>query len=259
METRPYLPHLTVIGLMALTSLALALTVDVRMSDVAGVRAALPDRVGAWRGDELRFCQAQGCQREFGRNGLADPDHCPACGGQLAAASYLEARLLPSDTVLVKKRYTNHVGRMIFASIVLSGRERASIHRPEVCLVGQGSEIVDQKVLEVPIAGRAPLRVKVLDMIHRRTGPAGPQLVASSYYAYWFVGHGRETPEHWQRMWWMATDRVLHSVAHRWAYISVAAGRGGHSDEHLQQASDFIRELYPQMLADPATAQARAP
>ena len=257
METRPYLPQLTVIGLMALTSFALAFSVDVEVSDVAGVKAELPDQVGGWRGYELRFCQNQTCQKEFDARTLADREVCPACSGKLAGMSYLESRLLPHDTVLVKKRYTNSVGRMMFASIVLSGRERASIHRPEVCLVGQGSEIVDQSVLEVPIEGRSPLRVKVLDMIHRRGGAAAPQAVYHSYYAYWFVGHGRETPEHWQRMFWMASDRVLHNIAHRWAYISVAAARAEHNDEHLEQARAFIHDLYPQMLTDAEKARPR--
>ena len=242
---------------MVLTSIALAFSVDVQVSDVAGVTPDLPDRVGEWTGNELRFCQNQSCQKEFNAGALADRSVCPECGGKLAGMSLLESRLLPHDTVLVKKRYTNSVGRTVFASIVLSGRERASIHRPEVCLVGQGSEIVNQSILKVPMDGRAPLQVKVLDMIHRRGGPTAPETVHYSYYAYWFVGHGRETPEHWQRMLWMATDRVLHNIAHRWAYISVASSRVEGSDDYLDQARDFIHDLYPQMLTDEEKARPR--
>jgi hypothetical protein len=250
MEARSYTPHLAVIGLMALTSLALALTVDVRVSDVAGVKAELPDRVGDWTGHALRYCQAATCQQEFSAENLASQEVCPACGGKLGHMSFLEARLLPQDTVLAKKRYTNSAGRALFASIVLSGRERASIHRPEVCLVGQGSEIVDQSILAVPVADRPTLKVKVLDMLHRRGGPGAASSLSYSYYAYWFVGHGRETPEHWQRMFWMASDRVLHGIAHRWAYIAVAGPRAEGSGEYREQARAFIGDLYPQILTD---------
>jgi hypothetical protein len=170
--------------------------------------------------------------------------------------SYLEARLLPADTVLNKKRYTNAAGRVVYASIVISGRERASIHRPEVCLVGQGTEIVNQAVVDVTMEGRESLQVKVLDLLHRTGSGASERTLGHSYYADWFVGHGRETPEHWQRMWWMATDRVLHNVAHRWAYIAVTSVRADESDAHLNEARDFIRDLYPQMLLD---ADAGAP
>lgn len=250
MEKRAYAPHLAVIGLMALTSLALALAVDVRVSDQAGVRAVLPDHVGDWTGVELRYCQEATCQKEFRRSDLADPDTCPACGGRLATMSFIEARLLPADTVLLKKRYTNNEGRVLFASVVISGRERASIHRPEVCLAGQGTDIANQSVITVPMEGRAPLRVKVLDLVHSRLAPDGTRGYALSYYAYWFVGHGRETPEHWQRMWWMAADRVFRNVSHRWAYISVSGGRAEEGDGHLEQARAFIHLLYPQMIAD---------
>lgn len=252
MEKRAYVPYLAVIGLMALTSLALAFSVNVQISDRAGVRAELPDRVGGWTGTAILYCLEQSCQRELRGGDQAEDGKCPHCGGTLSSMSYLEARLLPADTVLNKKRYTNAAGRVVYASIVISGRERASIHRPEVCLVGQGTEIVNQTVIDVPLDGRDPLRVKVLDLLHRSGSGAAQHTVASSYYAYWFVGLGRETPEHWQRMWWMATDRVLHNIAHRWAYISVTAMRADDSDAHLDDARAFIRDLYPQMLIDPA-------
>jgi hypothetical protein len=75
--------------------------------------------------------------------------------------SKAERDLLPGDTVVLKKRYVDADGHTIFVSIVMSGRERASIHRPQVCLVGQGNEIVDSDVQAVPIAGREPLDVMV--------------------------------------------------------------------------------------------------
>lgn len=252
MEAKSYTSYFAVIGLMALTSIGLAVAVDVRVSDQAGVRSALPDEVGLWRGTALWFCQEATCQREIREGELAGATACPSCGGKIGTMSFIEARLLPSDTVLLKKRYTNQVGQVIYASIVVSGRERASIHRPEVCLAGQGTEIANQQTIEVPMPGRDALEVKVLDLLHRKVGPGASPAVAASYYAYWFVGHGRETPEHWKRMWWMATDRVLHNIAHRWAYISVAASRPDDSGSHLDQARIFIRDLYPQMwLAEP--------
>ena len=38
-------------------------------------------------------------------------------------------------------------------------------------------------------------------------------------FAYWFVGKGRTTPYHWQRIWWTTVDRVLHGRNQRWAYF----------------------------------------
>lgn len=247
MEARAVKPYLVVIGLMVLTSLALAFTVDVNLSDEAGVKVFLPDRVGEWTGDELRFCQAPACQASVFLSDVKEPGVCPKCGGRLHTMTKIEADLLPSDTEIIKKQYTSPRGEIIYASIVMSGRERASIHRPQTCLVGQGNEIVNSSVIDVPMEGRDPLGVMVLDMLHRRRLPDGRQHSYDSYYAYWFVGKDRETPHHLTRMFWMASDRILYNRAHRWAYISVSGNRDPNG-AYKQQIASFVQKMYPEML-----------
>jgi hypothetical protein len=247
MEKRSVKPHLVVIVLMAATSLALAFTVDVSLSDQAGVRVYLPDRVGEWSGDELRYCHAPACQAVVFASEIRESGLCPKCGGLLHTMTKIEADLLPADTEILKKQYTSPDGRIVNAAIVMSGRERASIHRPQTCLVGQGNEIVKSSVLEVPMEGREPLDVMVLDMLHRRRLPDGRQVSHESYYAYWFVGNNRETPHHITRMFWMASDRILYNRAHRWAYISVS-GRRDPAGAYKQEIASFVQKMYPEML-----------
>ena len=248
METKVLRPYFVVIGLMLLTSLTLAFTVDVRITDEAGVKLALPERVGSWTGEDLFFCQNPVCQKEFRRHELKDTTICPACGEKLGPMTVGEKELLPPDTVIFKKEYTNPNGKHLFVSIVLSGKERASIHRPEVCLVGQGSEIEKNTVVDVPMTGRKTLQVMVLDMLHKGQSADGRATKSTSYYAYWFVGKGRETPYHVQRMIWMATDRIFHNVSHRWAYIAVAGTRDETSDAYIKQMQAFVHDLYPQIV-----------
>jgi hypothetical protein len=245
MAIRPLKPHLTVLGLLIATSFLLAFTIDVSISDEAGIKLELPDRVGEWIGEEVRFCQNSACQKTFTTSQLTDFNVCPACTGRLDNATIPEKQLLPADTVLLKKKYHNAAGDVIFSSIVVSGKERASIHRPEVCLTGQGSEIVKQHVVPVPMRGRGPLQVMVLDMLRRNL--QGQQSEYFSYYAYWFVGKGRETPYHMWRMIWMASDRVLHNRSHRWAYIAVNGIRQNKSEAYLETMKKFIADLYPQI------------
>ena len=246
MEIRALKPYFVVIGLLILTSLALAFTVDVNVTDQAGIKIFLPDQVGTWKGNEIRFCQAPACQETFGVNQLTNRDVCPKCGGKLESMTKAERDLLPLDTIVLKKRYDAPNGRVLFASIVMSGRERSSIHRPQICLVGQGNEIVHSDVLSVPMAGRAPLDVMVLDMLRRWRAPDGRQGEYSSYYAYWFSGKGRETPYHLQRMFWMATDRIFLNRAHRWAYISVS-GQRDEQKAYEAEIREFVSRLYPEM------------
>lgn len=246
MEIRAVKPYLVVIGLLILTSLSLAFTVDVNVTDEAGIKVALPDQVGEWKGDELRFCQTQTCQESHLLSELADPNVCPTCKGKMDSMSKVERDLLPADTLILKKRYTSPSGETLFASIVMSGAERSSIHRPQLCLVGQGNEIVESTVVPVAVAGRQDLDVMVLDMLRRWRTPDGQQKLYPSYYAYWFVGKGRETPSNVQRMIWMATDRIFHNTSHRWAYISVSGARD-EEGAYVKGMQAFVGEMYPHM------------
>jgi hypothetical protein len=248
METKTYKPYLILVALMALTSLALAFSVDVRLTDEAGITLRLPDLAGNWRGTELRYCQNPVCHRQFLVTEAKDPNVCPHCGGEALTMSYDEKALLPPDTEIIKKRYVSPDGTVLFVSIVLSGKERASIHRPQVCLVGQGNEITRTVMVPVPLDNRDPLRVMSLEMLQHGRGPDGQLREYDTYYAYWFVGKDRETPYHVQRMIWMSTDRIFRNVAHRWAYISVSGGRTRGSDDYQEVFKAFLHDLYPKML-----------
>jgi hypothetical protein len=256
MEKSLFKPFLTVVVLMVLASLALAFTVNVKLEDAPGVVTVLPERLGDWVGNELRFCHNKDCyesspsQGQYYIRDLEFPDICPDCGEKLYSMSWAEYDALPKDTEFVKSAYTNESGGSMFTSIVLSGRERNSIHRPERCLVGQGNAIVDEYVLEVPLAGRKPLKVMVAVLERSYTLPDGASQIYYSYYAYWFVGQDRETPSHYARMFWLGWDRVVRSVAHRWAYIAVSGRREKEGKEYEKGIDDFVQKLYPAILVD---------
>ena len=249
MVARSSAHYLILLVLLALTSMALALTVDTSTSDEAGIEPALPDQVGLWVGDEIRFCWNPEHQKIFAASKLDNLDVCPDCGGQLGSMTLIEKSMLPADTVIVKKRYTHPDGRHIVATVVMSGRERASIHRPERCLVGQGSEIERTHIVEVPMEGREPFDVRILDML-RHVRVQGVPRSYGSYYAYWFVGKDRETASHNARLFWMAADRVLHNKSHRWAYIAFSGDRDieGDTEAYREEVREFAAAAYPQMI-----------
>ncbi len=254
MEKSIFKPFLTVVVLMVLATLALAFTVDVKLEDAPGVVTVLPDQLDNWVGNELRFCHNKKCyentpaQGQYYIRDLEFPDICPDCGEQLYSMSWAEYDALPKDTEFVKSAYTNAAGERMFTSIVLSGRERNSIHRPERCLVGQGNTIMDEYVHEVPMPGRKPLKVMVAVLERPYNLPDGKTKTYYSYYAYWFVGQDRETPSHYARMFWLGWDRVVRSVAHRWAYIAVSSKREAEGRDYEKGLDDFVQKLYPAIL-----------
>ena len=247
MEARQFKPYFIVIGLMVLTSLALAYTVDVHMTGEAGIQVALPERITEWTGKEVRYCQNPKHQGTYLAQDIPDRDACPDCGHELYMMSIDERRILPSDTAILKKYYEHPAGQAVTASIVLSGADRSSIHRPQLCLTGQGQEIVREWTHTVDLDGRGPLKVVVLDMLRRGRMQDGREFEHEFYYAYWFVGKGRETHSHVMRMFWMGFDRILFNVSHRWAYISVSGSRDSKTGEYVAEIDDFIQAMYPEM------------
>jgi hypothetical protein len=260
MQIRAFTPYLILIGLMIIAALALAFTVDVTLSDKAGVVMKLPAALdGGWVGDELRFSHNAENPKQYQVSQLELPNIDPVTGDKLFTMSLAEYDALPHDTEFLKSIYTNDAANQVFVSLVLSGRERDSIHRPERCLVGQGSTIVNQhfwnvvmpQVIEVPLEGREPLKVAVLETIRNYRGADGERKVYHGYYAYWFVGQGRETPSHYMRMLWLAWDRVVNSVSHKWAYVVVAGDRMDEkSKDYEQQITEFVQKLYPHLLVN---------
>lgn len=248
MEARQFRPYIIVIGLMIFASMVLAYTVDVNMTNEAGIKVDLPARIDDWIGKEVRYCQNPEHQRTYFAEDIDDPDVCPDCEHELYMMSVDERRVLPADTVILKKHYQHPAGEGITASIVLSGADRSSIHRPQLCLTGQGQDIIREWTHEVPMEGRDPLTVMVLDMVREGRDAEGNRVVNDFYYAYWFVGKGRETHSHIERMIWMGYDRIIHNVAHRWAYISVSGARDGDGEgQYVEDIDDFIQTIYPQM------------
>lgn len=242
--------RLFVIAALAAAAWALAFKTGVATSDEAGIVLHLPEQVGEWHGQDLLFCPSRTCGGQYFSSQLEDPTTCPQCGAPLGNMNWAERSMLPADTGLVRKYYARP-GNLdgVHATIVLSGDDRSSIHRPQVCMTAAGHEIADERVIRIPLEGRdAPLEVMVMDMAKPVTREDGSPAMYDSYYAYWFVGKDRETASHLKRMLWMGYDRVFRGVSHRWAYIALAGGRDPRSDAHLQTIANFASSLHPALL-----------
>ena len=68
--------------------------------------------------------------------------------GEDQEASEYVKKVLRTSTIL-KRDYYSHNGRPVSLSIVYAGTTRASLHFPEVCLVGQGWDVREQTTMPV--------------------------------------------------------------------------------------------------------------
>ncbi len=209
------------------------------------LRDRLPERVGEFAGDDVLYCQNEQCLKSSLAASLSDRTICPACGGPLATTSLGERNILPKDTKILRKVYTATGGRTYQVTVVFSGEDQRSIHRPQLCLPAQGLVIDRVRTDRTPIEGRAPLDLMVIEA-HASSG------ATRVGFAYWFVGHNRETASHWQRLAWVASDRLFHNRAPRWAYVSVFATHPFDQPAGRRRLFDFIRNLYPAIRLPPS-------
>ncbi len=191
---------------------------------------------------------------------LALPPKAGELVGQPDEPTAMEVKLLPSDTGFAKMIYHTNTDvdgsrEIVRTTIVLAGAERRSIHRPEVCLTGQGWTIEDECTRTVTMQDGQALRVR--DLLIRRSPAGSSGDVQRAHYVYWFVGADTTTPSHFARIWHTTWDSVFRNVNHRWAYVSmfatVTAGqspaltreRARSSDETLDLLSCVIRDTVP--------------
>ena len=212
------------------------------------VRLDLPERVGAYTARERRFCQSEQCLRSFPADQLEDVSVCPFCEGELAPVTLAEKRILPSDTIILKKEYVDALGRSVYVSVVISGAQQKSLHRPQQCLPAQGLAIDSSDVIQVPLANREPLDVMLLGLHWRRAVQESGR--GQMTYADWFAGGERETASHIRRLFWMSFDRIVKGVVPRWAYITVSMQGGQGHETNVEELGRFISEFYPLIRAD---------
>lgn len=178
-----------------------------------------------------------------------------------------ERIILPQDTEFAKKLYSNGRGLDINCQIVLAGVEKRSIHRPEVCLPGQGWTVKSGQVIPVSLSNGKSLDVMKLVIARPVTLGNGQQKELTSLFMYWFVGKDATTPHHMVRVLKTNLDMLLHNTNHRWAYVIVSSPvlngftPGGQNEQQtLDSLKGFISELAPQIMkALPDQAAAGAP
>jgi hypothetical protein len=129
-----------------------------------------------------------------------------------------ERVILPPDTEFAKKRYVGFGSSDITTEIVLSGAQRQSIHRPQVCLVGQGWAIQKEEAQTIQLADGKAQKVRILTLSRTENG-----VPRTGYFIYWFIGKDKTTDSHFERIFLTSWDRIVHRVNHRWAYAIVSA------------------------------------
>lgn len=127
--------------------------------------------------------------------------------------SEAELTVLPADTRFVKCVYTAPNGHWYQVSVVIGGKSKSSIHRPELCLPSQGNQMLDPHTLAV--GDRDWHRVT---LAHQDRPPVG--------FAYTFFNQvGYATSSHVRRIFRDVWDRSILGRIDRWVMVTVCSSR----------------------------------
>jgi EpsI family protein len=164
--------------------------------------------------------------------------------GRRAEVTAVEREILPPDTGFSRRNYVQVQGggHAVFVSIVLSGRDRSAIHRPELCLVGQGWTIAEEGERSFRLGESFSIPATLLRTVRvdPRTGGRVPSIVA-----YWFVSSEAVEPSHWRRVLRDAWSRVRRGRADRWAYVLVQADAADGETAALARMEEVLRATVP--------------
>jgi exosortase len=160
----------------------------------------------------------------------------------------VERAILPPDTGFSRKLYLNldDPSQHVLLSIVLSGRDRTSIHRPELCVVSQGWTIDRTSTHRFAYPGHpgGGFDATVLSVHHEVAGASGRRSVAN-FIVYWFVGDDRVVATQGERMMTDAWNRVVHGRAPRWAYVFLQTGAEDGLDAELARMQSILDSALP--------------
>lgn len=161
----------------------------------------------------------------------------------------LEISSLPKDTTFGRRNYTAPDGFSTFVSVVLMGRDRTSIHKPQFCLVGQGWSIDRTETVAIPVTQPRAYDLPVMKLTTTKqfADERGQTQTVRGVYVYWFVAEDRLTASHSERMWWMAKDLFSKGVLQRWAYVTCfSTCRPGEEDATFARMKQFIVGAVPE-------------
>jgi hypothetical protein len=150
---------------------------------------------------------------------------------------------LPPDTSYAERIYFAPDGFQAQGTIILMGADRTSIHKPEYCLPGQGWSINEKSVVNLPVAGWQNHQLPVAKWIvgNPFQSPDGQRHEVRGIYIFWFVADGEQTPDNYQRMWWLGRDLLRTGVLQRWAYVSYfAVCQPGQEDAAFERLKNLI-------------------
>lgn len=184
------------------------------------------------------------------------PDEIEGYTSEERELSAEEKKILPPDTTKLSKLYLetglpDNVARYraLSATLILAGADKRSLHKPEICLVGQGWTITQSVPVKLKTKG-GELEVMHLHLRRQIETESVEPVFQRAHYVYWWVARDKSTPFSNKRLLISAYNNIFKNVNDRWGYPSVMVmtderfGESG-QEEAIMRAYKFIKEYAP--------------
>lgn len=166
-----------------------------------------------------------------------------------------EKNLLDEGVKLARNVYASSIGRQIMATVILSGFEKRSLHRPEVCLPNQGWTVTDRTQIPLRLEDGREITVMMMRIFRDGEPQPGVRIRTRAVNFYWYIGSdGTTCPDHYEHVFLSYYDSVFRNIQHRWAmasiYVPLPEQRVGQEDPFIElsaveDARTFIAKLAP--------------
>ncbi|MDB6005583.1 MAG: hypothetical protein JWR15_2570 [Prosthecobacter sp.] len=166
-----------------------------------------------------------------------------------------EKDLLDEGVRLTRIAYLAGSTRLIMATVILSGFEKRSLHRPEVCLPNQGWTVTDRTPISLHLEDGRDITVMMMRIFRDVEPKPGVRIRTRAINFYWYIGsHGTTCADHYEHVFLSYYDSVFRNIQHRWAmasiYVPLPEQRVGQEDPFLElgaveDARTFIGKLAP--------------
>lgn len=171
-----------------------------------------------------------------------------------------EKNLLDEGVKLVRDVYTSSSGRQIMATVILSGFEKRSLHRPEVCLPNQGWTVTDRTSIPLRLEDGRDITIKMMRIFRDIEPKPGLRVRSRAVNFYWYVGsQGTSCPDHYEHVFRSYFDSIFRNIQHRWAmasiFVPLPEQQVGKEDplvelDAIEDARAFIAKLAPTFMLE---------
>lgn len=166
-----------------------------------------------------------------------------------------ERNILDEGVRLKRTLYASASGRQILSTVIIGSASKRSLHRPEVCLPGQGWNITTRSQIPLILADGREVTATLLRMFRDFEPAPGQRMRMRALNIYWYIGSdGTTSPDYYDHIRIGYLDAVLKNLNHRWSmasfFVPLKEAEIGKEDPFaevsaLEDARQFIAELAP--------------